>query len=113
MFFLLILLLDSFRVFYHENFRNLKFTKLLISITVEPRCDEGPRDWQNLFAIPRFRYIEVLFHTFYYYWSKENCSLYRGLRHIEVRYIEVPLYAFERPSAEKNSFQVLTCFIVH
>ena len=28
----------------------------------------------------------------YYYWGKENCSLYRGLRYMEVRYIEVPLY---------------------
>ena len=30
-------------------------------------------------------------HIFYYYWSKENRSFYRGLRFIEVRYIEVPL----------------------
>ena len=34
---------------------------------VEPRFNEGPRDWKNLFAIKRFRYIEVLFHIFYYY----------------------------------------------
>ena len=26
------------------------------------------------------------------YWDKENRSLHRGLRYIEVRYIEVPLY---------------------
>ena len=38
---------------------------------------EVPRNWQNLFAITRFRYIEVIFHIFYYYWSKENRSLYR------------------------------------
>ena len=31
------------------------------------RFNEGPRDWQNLFAIKRFLYIEVLFHIFYYY----------------------------------------------
>lgn len=37
-------------------------------------------------------YIEVLFQIFYNYWGKENCSLYRGLRYVEVRYIEVPLY---------------------
>ena len=42
--------------------------------TVEPRYNEGPRDWQNVFAITRFRYIKVLFHIFYYYWGKENCS---------------------------------------
>ena len=41
----------------------------------------------NLFAITRFRYIEVLFHTFYHYWSKENRSLYRELPSIEVRYV--------------------------
>ena len=60
--------------------------------TVDPRCSKGPRDWQNLFPITRFRYIEVLFCIFYYYWGNENCSLYGGLCYIEVRYIEVPLY---------------------
>ena len=29
----------------------------------KPRYNEGPRHWQNLFAITRFRYIEVLFHS--------------------------------------------------
>ena len=59
---------------------------------MEPRYNEGPTDWQILFAIMRFRYIEVLFHIFYYYWGEENRSLYRGLRYIEARYIEVPLW---------------------
>ena len=27
---------------------------------MEPRYNEVPRDWQNVFAITRFRYIEVL-----------------------------------------------------
>ena len=36
-----------------------------------------------MFIIIRFRYIEVLFHKFYYYWGKEfffipRTSLYRG-----------------------------------
>ena len=35
-----------------------------------------------------FCYIEVLFHIFYYYWDKENRSLCRGLRYVEVPYIE-------------------------
>ena len=63
-------------------------------ITLEPRCNEGPGpgDWQNLFSVTRFRYMEVLFHIFYYYGGKENRSLYRGLRYSEVSYIEVPLY---------------------
>ena len=43
----------------------------------------GPRDLENLFAMPRFRYIEVLFHIFYYHWGKENRSSYRGHRSIE------------------------------
>ena len=34
-----------------------------------------PRDWQNLFAITRFRYVKVLFHIF----------LNKILRYIEVR----------------------------
>ena len=60
---------------------------------VEPLYNKGPRRWQNSFAIiTRFRYIEVRFHIFYYYWRKQNCLLNRGLRYIEVRYIEDPLY---------------------
>ena len=34
--------------------------------------NEGPRDWHILFAVTRFRCIEVLIHIFYYYWGKEN-----------------------------------------
>ena len=50
---------------------------------MEPRYNEGPKDWQNLFAITRS------LHIFYYYWGKEKRSLYRGFRYIEVRYTEV------------------------
>ena len=60
----------------------------VISI-VEPRYNEGPRDWQiNMFAITRFRYIEVLFHIFYYDCGEENVR-YTEVRYIEIRYIEV------------------------
>ena len=55
------------------------------SVKVEPRYNKAPRNLQNLFAIPRFRYIEVLFHIIYYYRGKENRSLHRGLHCIEVR----------------------------
>ena len=48
-------------------------------VPIEPRYTEGPRDWQNMFAITRFCYIEVLFHIFYYYQGEENRQLYRGL----------------------------------
>ena len=50
--------------------------------TVEPQYNEGPRDFQNRAS---FSYILLLL-------GKENRSLHRGLRYIEVRYIEVPLY---------------------
>ena len=43
-----------------------------MSIIVEPPYIKGSRDWQNLFAIPRFLYIEVLLHAFYYHWGQEN-----------------------------------------
>jgi len=43
------------------------------------------KERENLFALTRFRYIEVLFHIFYYYryWGKKSfviprASLYRG-----------------------------------
>ena len=81
----------------YRNLRDACLGSLAFLVdTVKSRYNEGQRpDWQNLFAIPRFRYIDVLFHIFYYYCGKENRSLYwlyRGLCYIEVRYIEVPLY---------------------
>ena len=45
--------------------------KLHSCIMVEPQYNEGPRDFQNLFAI--------IFHIFYYYWGNENHLLYWGL----------------------------------
>ena len=89
-------------VIYESEFetKRLKFKQRIemghrMCITVEPRYNEGPRDRQNGFTKTRFRYIEVLFyifHIFHYYWGKENRALNRGLRYIEVRYIEVLLY---------------------
>ena len=36
------------------------------------KINKGPlKDWQNLFAIQRFCYIEVLFHILYYYYYIE------------------------------------------
>ena len=46
----------------------------------------GPRRGLTKFVLYRGS-----FHIFYYYWGKENRSLYRGLRYKEVLYIEVPL----------------------
>ena len=48
----------------------------LSSYTVDSGYNEGPRDWQNLCAMTRFCCIEVLSHMFYYYWGRENRSLY-------------------------------------
>ena len=47
------------------------------------------------FATTSFGYIEVLFHTLHCNWGRKYRSLYRGLRHVEFRYIEVPLYERE------------------
>jgi len=51
---------------------------------VEPRYNEGPRDWQNLFAKMRLSYRGSFpCIIFYYYWSNEYRSLYRELRYNE------------------------------
>ena len=51
--------------------------------TVEARFNEVPRDLGNWFVISKVRYIEVLFHTFYYYWAEKYGSLYRDIRYKE------------------------------
>ena len=55
--------------------------KTELQLTVEPRYNKETRGWQNLFTITTFRYMEGLFHIFYYYCGKENCLLYRGLHY--------------------------------
>ena len=43
-----------------ESFRLKEFVvvlKALKKTNVEPTYNEGPRDWQNLFAVPRFFFI--------------------------------------------------------
>ena len=60
---------------------------IIFNNTVEPPHNEGPRDWQNLFATVRFRYIKVLFIYIFILvitLGKENRLLYRGLPYIEV-----------------------------
>ena len=57
------------------------------------------KHWYRLmitFAKTRFGYIEVLSHTLHCNWGRKYRSLYRGLRDVEFRYIEVPLCARER-----------------
>ena len=46
---------------------------------LEPRYDEGPKDWQNVFAMTRLRYIEGLFSYILLFLGREN-------RLVEVRY---------------------------
>ena len=55
--------------------------QFLIIKYIQWNLNEVPRDRQNMLPIRWFRYIEIRFHKFYYYWGKENCSLYRGLRY--------------------------------
>ena len=66
-----------------------------------------------MFAITRFRYIEVLFHTFDYYWDEEYHSLYQGLRYIEIRYIEVPLSYFLLRKVQFIFLAIATGIFVH
>ena len=59
---------------------------------MKPRYNEGPRDYQNLFAIPRFRYIDVLLLLL----GKLKNSAFKFVTYTEnffteVRYVEVPL----------------------
>ena len=72
--------------------------------------NKEPRDWQNLFAFARFRCIEVLFHAYILLLlGKENHSLYRGLRYIEVHYIYVPLYNCSLKFVEKTNYKAEIC----
>ena len=84
-------------------FKDLK-SKNLCSFA-QPRVSEELSDWQNVFAIPTFRFFEVLFHISYYYWAKATRSLYRGLRYIEVRYIDVLLYTCQPHLHPSTSFR--------
>ena len=60
------------------------------------------KHWYRLmitFAKTNFGYIEVLFHTLCCNWGRKYRSIYQGLRCIEFRYIEFPLYEREREIA--------------
>ena len=80
--------------------------------TVEPQYNKVPLDWQNLFAVPWLRCIKILFHIFYYYWGQENRSLLRGLRYIEVCYIEAPLYMTVTVLGRVHTYNNLNIFII-
>ena len=68
------------------------------------------RDWQNLFAFTRFRFVEVLFYAYILLLlGKENHLLYRGLRYIEVHYIYVPLYNCSLKFVEKTNYKAEIC----
>ena len=42
----------------------MHFNQSRVILSVEPRCNEGLRNWQNTFVIARFRNFEVLFDIF-------------------------------------------------
>ena len=50
-----------------RHYGNRRYLNFITECIVEPRYNEGPRDWQNMFAITRFHFMEVLFHIFYYF----------------------------------------------
>ena len=47
--------------------------------TVEPRFNEVPRDWGNLFVISRVRYIKGLEQFNEFSKKQPKCSIYRGI----------------------------------
>ena len=55
------LVLRYFTLFEANFISRLMF---IFRFQVEPRYNERPRGWKNLFTITRFRYIKVLFHIF-------------------------------------------------
>ena len=57
-----------------------------------------------MFAIARFRYIEVHFHIFYHYWIVDYRSSHRGLRYLEVRYDRTTSLVQSFPRAFALSF---------
>ena len=72
--------------------------------------NKEPRDWQNLFAFTRFRFFEVLFYGYILLLlGKENHSLYRGLRYIEVHHIYVPPYNYSLKFVEKTNYKAEIC----
>ena len=75
-------------------------TKITAEIITKGQ-QQGPRDWQNSFARTRFRYIEVLFHIFYCYWGKENCSLSEESDNLALLY-RVPLTSGLRVGFSSN-----------
>ena len=60
--------------------------------TLEPRNNEGPKDWQTVFAltctIGRFLYIEVLFYTYISVSGAKN--IIRYTKHFVAQRFDVP-----------------------
>ena len=75
-------------IFFRATEKNFGPLFCLITSTVEPRLTQGKELAKSV------RYIEVPIHVFYCYCGKESLSLHRGLRYVDVRYNEVPLYSF-------------------
>ena len=75
--------------------------------------NKAQRQWQNLFAFTRFRFVEVLFHAYILLFrGEENQLLYRGLRYIEVHYIYVPLYNCSLKIVEKTTYKAEICEVL-
>ena len=60
------------------------------ALRLHPILETLYRDRQNMFDVTMFRY-RVYFPFILLLLGEERRSLYRGLRYIEVRYLEVPL----------------------
>ena len=74
----------------------------------EPRYKAGPRDWQIFLALTR------LFFVYFTVTGVKKIVRYtKGLRYIEVLYIEIPLYSALRPKSDNGIENYInpSCFI--
>ena len=73
-------------------------------------CGAYKSTGQGTAKFTRFRFVEVLFHVYILLLlGKENHSLYRGPRYIEVHYIYVPLYNCSLKFVEKTNYKAEIC----
>ena len=72
-------------------YKCMVFTNFLVPFYTQWNLDmtKGLRDWQNKFAITRFRsYRGSFLCLLYCYWGKENRSLERGLHYICLGFVK-------------------------
>ena len=73
---------------------------------VEPRYNEGPREWQNMFTLTRFRYIEILALSVI-----PRALLYRGS--LNKLKLLITLISCLRKCSSKQRYELFPCHWIH